>query len=49
MRAKLGLPAGTVACSYRHSYATQAILNGTDVATVAELLGHGDVAMIQNH
>lgn len=49
MRDRLGLPAGTVAYSYRHSFATQAILNGADVATVAELLGHGDVKMIQQH
>jgi len=49
LRMKLGLPAGLVAYSYRHSFATRAILNGTDVATVAELLGHGDVQMIQKH
>ncbi|MHB9081736.1 MAG: hypothetical protein ACYC3X_30080 [Pirellulaceae bacterium] len=33
----------------RYSYATPGDLNGADVATVAELLGHGDVAMIQKH
>jgi site-specific recombinase XerD len=49
LREKPGLPDGTVAYSHRHSFATQAILNGTDVATVAELLGHGDVGMIQKH
>ena len=38
-----------MAYSYRHTYATRAIMNGTDVATVAELFGHTDVGMIQRH
>ena len=48
-RNQLNLPAGIVAYAYRHSFATAAIKNGVDVATVAELLGHGDVSMIQKH
>lgn len=49
LRKKLNLPPGTVAYAYRHTYATKALLNGTDVSTVAELLGHGDIRMIQDH
>ena len=50
LREKCGLPSGTVAYAYRHSYATRALVNGTDVATVAELLGHTDIKMIaQNY
>ena len=49
LRKKLGLPAGIVAYSYRHTFATNAILNGTDLATAAELLGHKGVAMFEKH
>jgi site-specific recombinase XerD len=49
LRRKLDLPAGTVAYSYRHTYATTALMNGTDLATVAELLGHTDLKMISQH
>jgi integrase len=48
IRSKLGLPAGTVAYSFRHSYITEAMQRGVDVATVAELTGTS-VAMIQRH
>lgn len=46
LREKLGLPAGTVAYSFRHTYATNAITAGNDLATVAELLGHTDATMV---
>jgi integrase len=46
LRENLGLPAGTVAYSYRHAWATRAIANGVDIATAAELLGHTDTKMI---
>lgn len=46
LREKLGLPAGTCLYSYRHSFATRAIVKGVDVATVAELLGHRDTKMV---
>lgn len=49
LREKLGLPAGTVAYSYRHTWTTDALCAGVDVATVAELLGHGDTSMIDRH
>ena len=47
LRKKLGLPESAIAYAYRHSFATNALVNGVDVATVAELLGHGDIQMIQ--
>ena len=34
--------------SLRHSYASRLLLNGVDVRTTAELLGHSDVAMTLN-
>lgn len=34
--------------SLRHSYASRLLLNGVDVRTAAELLGHSDVAMTLN-
>lgn len=49
LRRKLDLPAGTVAYAYRHTYATTALMDGTDLATVAELLGHTDLKMISQH
>lgn len=47
LRERLDLPAGTMAHAYRHTYITQALVNGVDVQTVAELVGHTDSAMIQ--
>jgi site-specific recombinase XerD len=45
LRDKLGL-AGVVAYSYRHSFATDALLSGTPIATVAAMLGHSDTKMV---
>jgi site-specific recombinase XerD len=48
LRRNLGLPEGTVAYAYRHSYITDALLAGVDVATVAALTGTS-IGMIQRH
>lgn len=49
LRESLDLPEGTVAYSYRHTWTTNAMVNGVGVATVAELLGHTDLRMISQH
>lgn len=49
MEKKLGLPEGTVAYAYRHTWTTNAILNGVNVATVATMLGHKDLRMLMDH
>lgn len=49
LRQKLDLPEGTVAYAYRHTFATQALLNGNNLATVAELLGQRDLKMLAQH
>jgi site-specific recombinase XerD len=49
LRESLGLPPSIVAYSYRHAFATQALVSGVDIATVAELLGHASTEMISRH
>jgi integrase len=49
LRESLGLPGGIVAYSYRHAFATRALVSGVDIATVAELLGHASTEMISRH
>lgn len=49
LRESLGLPGDIVAYSYRHAYATRALVAGVDIATVAELLGHASTEMISRH
>lgn len=49
LRKKLPELKGVVCYTYRHTYATDALVNGVGVAEVAELLGHKDLAMIQEH
>jgi len=36
-----------IAYSLRHTYATDAIVNGVDVITLAEIMGHSDLTMLQ--
>lgn len=49
LQKKLKLPPKTVAYSYRHTWTTNAIVNGVDLATVATMLGHQDLRMIAQH
>ncbi|WP_435019114.1 tyrosine-type recombinase/integrase [Tundrisphaera sp. TA3] len=47
LRAKLGLEAGAVCYGIRHAFVTDALEKGVPVATVAQLVGHRDLKMIQ--
>lgn len=49
LRRKLNLPDGTVAYSYRHTYATDGLTRGVPIADMAELLGHSNTKMISEH
>jgi len=49
LREKLGLPKGIVAYAMRHTWTTQALEKGIPMATVAELLGHKNLKMLQKH
>jgi integrase len=40
---------GVISYTARHSFATQALVNGVGLAHVAELLGHVDVSMVSQH
>jgi len=46
LKAKLNLPDDLCAYMLRHAFGTNAILNGVDVATVAELMGHTSLEMV---
>jgi integrase len=46
LRAKLPHLKGVVAYSYRHTYCTDALVNGVGVAQVAELMGHTSTDMV---
>lgn len=46
LRKKLGLADDLCAYLIRHAFGTNAIVNGVDVATVAELLGHTSLEMV---
>jgi integrase len=45
-RERAKLPDTVIAYAYRHTFATQSLLNGVSLAEVAELLGHNDVRMV---
>jgi site-specific recombinase XerD len=49
LRGKLELGPGVVAYSYRHTFATEGLGAGVDLATMAELLGHVDTTMVSAH
>ena len=46
LKIKLNLPEDLCAYLLRHAFGTNAILNGVDVATVAELMGHTSLEMV---
>ena len=49
LRKKLPHLKGVIAYTFRHSYITDALERGVSVAAVAELAGHSDLRMIQEH
>lgn len=44
-----GLPEKLVIYSLRHNFASQLVMSGIDLLTVAKLLGHTDVTMVVRH
>jgi integrase len=49
LRKKLPHLAGVISYTMRHSFATQALVNGVGIAQVAELMGHVDTSMVAEH
>jgi integrase len=49
LREKLPHLKGVISYTYRHNYITDALERGVPVATVAELAGHKDLKMIEEH
>ncbi len=49
LREKLPHIKGLIAYAYRHSFATDALVNGVGIAQVAELLGHTSTDMVMRH
>src|SRR5262249_21782967 len=49
LRAKMPHLDGVISYTLRHSFATQALVNGVGIAQVAELLGHVDTSMVSGH
>jgi integrase len=48
-RKKAGIPDGAKRYSIRHSFATRSIINGVDIKTLAELLGHSSTRMTEHY
>jgi site-specific recombinase XerD len=46
-RAKAGIPDDAKLYGLRHRFGTQAIINGVDIKTLAELMGHTTVRMTE--
>jgi integrase len=46
LKKKLGLPSDLCCYHARHAFGTSAVLNGVDVMTVAQLMGHSSLEMI---
>lgn len=46
IRKRLDLPPATVVYAYRHGFATDALLSGVSIATVAQLLEHTSTQMV---
>lgn len=49
VRVKLGLGPNLVAYTYRHTFATDALVGGAGIADVCELLGHTNTEMVMRH
>lgn len=49
LREKLPQLKGVISYTARHSFATQALVNGVGIAQVAELMGHVDTSMVSEH
>src|SRR5262249_32326073 len=49
LRKKLPKLAGVISYTMRHTFATQALVNGVGLAQVAELMGHVDTGMVTEH
>ncbi len=49
LREKLPHLKGVISYTARHSFATQALVNGVGIAQVAELMGHVNTSMVSEH